>query len=86
MSKHRLNLGDLAVASFEPLAPSANASLTIAVATATVIEVTRAQYDTLEQICWCMTWVAEDCFGPTAGSECSTGEGSVAQEGNLAAW
>lgn len=71
MHRFRLDPASLSVASFEPVAaPGVGPSGTIVVATVTVIETIRTAAETNEEICWCMTWVPEDCFGPTAG--CST--------------
>jgi hypothetical protein len=75
----RLNPTELTVDTFEMVAPARpaapNASLdAVAIATISVATIfTNAQ--TNDQICFCMTWVAEDCFGPTAG--CSTSDGTA---------
>lgn len=58
MKTTRLDLASLEVATFEP---------TPSVPTGAAL----ASVETNDEICWCMTWVPEDCFGPTAG--CSTG-------------
>ncbi|HET6228673.1 MAG TPA: hypothetical protein VFE05_01265 [Longimicrobiaceae bacterium] len=63
MSKLSLNVADLAITSFEP------ATTASAVAGGTIQS---GGEDTLDQVCFCMTWVKEDCFGPTAG--CSTSD------------
>ncbi|MDB4951599.1 MAG: hypothetical protein JWM27_4248 [Gemmatimonadetes bacterium] len=74
MPRIKLDPDDLFVDSFD-LTPGGHAS-TVAgadslVATVAVLTVfTNAE--TNDQICFCMTWVAEDCIGPTAG--CSTSD------------
>jgi hypothetical protein len=79
MARMRLNPTELTVDTFEMAAPARptapNASLdAVAIATISVATIfTNAQ--TNDQICFCMTWVAEDCFGPTAG--CSTSDGAA---------
>ena len=80
MARMKLNPMDLIIDTFETGTPGArpltapNASIEAAeAATSGVTIFTNAQ--TNDQICFCMTWVAEDCIGPTAG--CSTSDGSA---------
>ena len=76
----RLDPNDLSVASFEP-APAMMGSTT-AITVATIVETVRTAQETVEQICACMTWVAEDCFGPTFGTECSSDANQNVYVGN----
>lgn len=52
MAKHALDLADLAVTSFEPTPAERAATLGA---------------DTTDEICYCFSLLAEDCFGPSAG-------------------
>ncbi|HET6228674.1 MAG TPA: hypothetical protein VFE05_01270 [Longimicrobiaceae bacterium] len=70
MSKLKLNTADLAVTSFQPAPGTAQAAAAGSIDSIAVALTPILYADTVDQICFCMTWVAEDCFGPTAG--CST--------------
>ena len=52
MQKLPLDLASLTVASFEPVTTPAAAA---------------AASDTSDEVCYCFSLLAEDCFGPTAG-------------------
>jgi hypothetical protein len=80
MTRIKLNPMDLTVDTFETGMPGArpltapHAGVEAAAPTPGASTIfTNPQ--TNEQICFCMTWVAEDCIGPTAG--CSTSDGSA---------
>jgi hypothetical protein len=51
MQKLPLDLGALTVASFEPVPAPA----------------TNTHADTNDEVCYCYSLLAEDCFGPSAG-------------------
>ena len=53
MQKLPLDAGEIAVTTFEP--------------TPSKVTAARLGGDTTDEICYCMSELAEDCFGPTAG-------------------
>jgi hypothetical protein len=67
MPRIRLDPNDLSVDTFD-LAPAGQAAAGTSVSVITIF----TNAETNDQICFCMTWVAEDCIGPTAG--CSTSD------------
>jgi hypothetical protein len=80
MARMKLNPMDLTVDTFQtaagaPRTPAAAPNESAAVGTAIAVATIYLAADTVDQICFCMTWVAEDCFGPTAG--CSTSDGTA---------
>jgi hypothetical protein len=77
MSRMRLNPADLTVDTFDTAArqPFAAPNVGIDAAEVGTTATIFTNPQTNEQICFCMTWVAEDCIGPTAG--CSTGDGGA---------
>jgi len=52
MAKHTLDVAALAVTTFEPASAARAAALGA---------------DTTDEICYCFSLLAEDCFGPSAG-------------------
>ena len=62
--KIKLDPADLSVSAFETGAPATQRNLQAAM----------QSDDTLGEVCYCNSWLAEDCFGPTAGCSNSATE------------
>jgi hypothetical protein len=63
MSTIRLDIADLTVFTFDTTAFARNAAPLASDSDSDL----GSGYDTTDHICMAMTWLAEDCFGATAG-------------------